>query len=376
VVPETVTGGEGSAKRNIVRRKSGDAKARKEGIPVGAIVDDGSLYTDGPALDRQDPNYDSEEDSGRPYMPFEAALRAGVASSKMNLTAYKKAIEPLISAFFVHGEFEELLQSLQELDAPAYSYEFVKRCINQSLDKGDRERELTSQLLSYGYPNVFSSNCIGKGFERLFELVDEIEIDVPTAREMLSTYLARAVVDEVLPPSFLSDAVVCNLGGEVVKQAKLMLSREHGGAKLERVWGPGDGRPVEDMKVAVDQLLQEYMVSGDLDEACRCIMELNQTQFYHEIVKRAVVNALDVSKENQLKISELLAYLVERDRLTSMQAIKGFNRLHSLVGDLSLDTPTAGTIIAEFTSRAIEDNVLPKTYKYVSPPESMRAAAN
>lgn len=326
VLPETVTGTDGSAKRNIQRRRGSDARARKEGIPVGAIVDDGSLYKDPPAFDRKDPNYDSEEDSGRPYMPFEAALRAQVAETKMNLTAYKKTIEPLITAFFVHGEVEEILQSLQEVDAPAYSYEFVKRAINRAFDRGDRERELVSQLLSQGYPDFFSSNSIGKGFERLFELIDEIVIDVPFARDMLPIFLARAVLDEVLPPSFLSDAVVCNLGGEIVKQAKMMLSREHGGAKLERVWGPGDGRPVEDMKVAVDQLLQEYMVSGDLDEACRCIMELNQAQFYHEVVKRAVVNALDSPKETQLKVSELLAYLVERDRLTSMQAIKGFDR--------------------------------------------------
>lgn len=26
--------------------------------------------------------------------------------------------------------------------------------------------------------------------------------------------------------------------------------------RLERVWGPGDGRPVEELKVAIDQLLQ------------------------------------------------------------------------------------------------------------------------
>ena len=64
---------------------------------------------------------------------------------------------------------------------------------------------------------------IGKGFERLFELVDEIAKDCPAAREMITTFLARAVVDEVVPPSFLADAVVCNLGGEVVAHAKRML---------------------------------------------------------------------------------------------------------------------------------------------------------
>lgn len=88
--------------------------------------------------------------------------------------------------------------SILAIDAPQYVYEFVKRSINMSFDHTDRsdrahasideqrlmpihiyvrfadgcrERELLSRLLSTGYPDVFSSNMIGKGFERLFELV-------------------------------------------------------------------------------------------------------------------------------------------------------------------------------------------------------------
>ena len=130
----------------------------------------------------------------------------------------------------------------------------------------------------------------------MFEIVDEIEKDVPMARDMVATFVSRAVVDEVLPPSFLSDAVVCNLGGEVVEHAKRMLSRDHGGGLLDRSWGPGDGRPVADMKVALDQCLQEYLLSGDLPEAARCIRELNAKFFLHEVVKRAVSHAVDKSK--------------------------------------------------------------------------------
>ncbi|CAN0320601.1 unnamed protein product, partial [Laminaria digitata] len=30
--------------------------------------------------------------------------------------------------------------------------------------------------------------------------------------------------------------------------------RDHVLSRLEHVWGPGDGRPVEDLKVAIDQV--------------------------------------------------------------------------------------------------------------------------
>lgn len=143
-----------------------------------------------------------------------------------------------------------------------------------------------------------------------------------------------------------------------------MLSRDHGGGLLDRSWGPGDGRPVEEMKVAVDQCLQEYLLSSDVEEAARCIHELNSKMFYHEIVKRAVVLALDKSPAQQEQMSNLLTYLMERDQLTTSQASKGFQRLNGMIAELILDSPTAATVLAQFTARAIEDHVLPEDFKF------------
>jgi programmed cell death protein 4 len=211
-VPETITGDVGSSKRNIIRRGA-PGKTRKEGAAASG-VDDGSTYEDPSSLDHRDPNYDSEEETGKEDVPkLSALVREDVGLSKMTLTAYKKLVEPIITEYFVSGEIDDVLTNIQEIDAPEYAYECVKRAVNMSFDKCDRERELVSQLLSIGYPDIFSSNMVGKGFERLFELVDEIEKDAPNARDLLAKFLSRAVVDEVLPPSFLSDAVICNLGG-------------------------------------------------------------------------------------------------------------------------------------------------------------------
>ena len=61
-------------------------------------------------------------------------------------------------------------------------------------------------------------------------------------------------------------------------------------------------------------------------------------------------------------MSELLAYLVEEDLLTSLQAAKGFNRLYGLVPDLQLDSPSARSIVTEFADRAREQGVLPADF--------------
>ena len=251
---------------------------------------------------------------------------------------------------------------MAELNIPEYSYELVKRAVSLSLDRTDRERELVSQLFSLGYPDLLSTNTIGKGFERLFELADELEKDAPSARDILSTYLARCVVDEVLPPSFLTDVVVCSLGGEIVDHAKRMLSRDHSGAKLEHIWGPGDGRPVEELKVSIDQLLEEYLLSKQLQEATRCIRELNVPHFHHELVKRAITTSLDKPEDQRQAMSSLLAFLVTEDVLSTQQLVKGFKRVRANMNDLVLDTPTAPVLVAEFESRAIQDGILPADY--------------
>jgi hypothetical protein len=183
------------------------------------------------------------------------------------------------------------------------------------------------------------------------------------------------------------------------------LSRDHAGAQLERIWGPGDGRPVADLKVAVDQLLQEFLSSGLHLEAAACIKELSAAHFHHEIVKRAISNSLDRSDELRNKMSDLLAYLVGQEVVSQQQAIKGFRRVYGILSDLKvgapplvhlsvycvtrmfgtsgtrtntntytitnthiyilvhthqLDTPNARALVNEFTVRAVADGVLTK----------------
>jgi hypothetical protein len=102
-VPETRTGEEGSAKRNIVRKKNVGGSGHRGGKKTHSI-DDGSLYKDPAALDEHDPNFDSEEETGREYIPgsspgrfdYNPELRTSVTLAKMTLPEYKKRIEDII----------------------------------------------------------------------------------------------------------------------------------------------------------------------------------------------------------------------------------------------------------------------------------------
>ena len=115
----------------------------------------------------------------------------------------------------------------KECGCDEYHFYVTKSAISLSLDSTPASRELVSKLLSASYPTVLSMEDIGKGFERVFEGLDELNIDVPGAQGGVVSFLSRAVVDELLPPSFLTDPMIKSLGGEVVQKAVRLLEREH-----------------------------------------------------------------------------------------------------------------------------------------------------
>jgi len=169
------------------------------------------------------------------------------------------------------------------------------------------------------------------------------------------------VVDEVLPPAFLSTQNNDRPGDEVIEKAVSLLSREHCTARLERVWGPGDGRPVSELKSVLDQLLKEYLLSRELDEAARCVRELNSPHFHHELVKRGVTHAMeDTSPQDSLDaMAALFEFLVNNAIVSEYQVAKGVNRLQKILPDLTLDVPTAPALLKDFETMAHERGCLP-----------------
>ncbi|KAG5189487.1 armadillo-type protein [Tribonema minus] len=376
--PDTRTGDEGSSKRNIQRKAHKQGSAHAGGGGHGQKgkwdpTDDGSLGV--VKLMPGDPNYVSEEEEENYVLVSDSAIisptngqggRASRQAPMLGLSEFKQRLSTIFEEYFLSEDVQEALRSIGELKSAAYHYEVVKRGINMSLDKRDHERELVSKLLSEAYPQVLDSQEIGKGFQRLFEMIDDIQLDAPAARPLVASFLARAVVDEILPPSFLRDPTIAGLGGDIVEGARRLLSRDHVLSRVERVWGPGDGRSVQELKVAIDQLLEEYLMSRQMDEAIQCVRDLNCAHFHHEIVKRAVKQAIDKGEQDCTAMSSLLAQLHSLEVISTAQVVMGFDRLYELVPDLLLDMPTAESLLDKFVKQAQQDGCLPQDY--VKPP--------
>jgi programmed cell death protein 4 len=373
---------DGSARRNITRKTNpvetpasyDSSHKRQGGAGKGKWIQtlDGSDTLPIATLDKNDPLYDeytmegavltSTEGGDNGYVGngdkhYDPVAEKFVYGPMLTLCEFKIRLKEALQEYFDSGDVPEFVECLTELKCAEYHSEIIKKSISLSLDKTSRERELVSRFLCELHPKVLTDKDVTDGFLHLLEDTDDLTIDAPDAKSVVGTFLARAVVDEVLPPAFLS-----NRRGEAIENAMRLLSMEHCGARLERAWGPGDGRPVPDIKVAMDQLLKEYLLGRELDEAARCIRELNCPHYHHELVKRGATVAMEElhdknsaapgasSNEDDLDaMAALFMFLVENAIVNESQIHKGLQRLQDRLEDLKLDvSPKAPELLQDF----------------------------
>ena len=85
---------------------------------------------------------------------------------------------------------------------------------------------------------LLSQADVEKGFTSLLERIEDLSLDVPNALKFLSIFVARAEVDEVLPPAFLvrADLGEHDAGSQVLRQAQQLLKQDNASEALLYVW--------------------------------------------------------------------------------------------------------------------------------------------
>ncbi|KAG6754152.1 hypothetical protein POTOM_042161 [Populus tomentosa] len=347
----------GIAVRHVRRSHSGKlVRVKKDGAggkgTWGKLLD-----TDGEShIDRSDPNYDSGEE---PYQLVGATISDP-------LDDYKKAVVSIIEEYFSTGDVEVAASDLRELGSSEYHLYFIKRLVSMAMDRHDKEKEMASVLLSALYADVISPSQIRDGFVILLESADDLAVDILDAVDILALFIARAVVDDILPPAFLTRAKKTlpesSKGFQVLQTAeKSYLSAPHHAELVERKWGGSTHITVEEVKKKIADLLREYVESGDAVEACRCIRELGVSFFHHEVVKRALVLAMEIRTAEPL-ILKLLKEASEEGLISSSQMAKGFARLAESLDDLALDIPSAKSLFQSLIPKAIAEGWLDASF--------------
>ncbi|KPJ04696.1 Programmed cell death protein 4 [Papilio xuthus] len=250
--------------------------------------------------DANDPNYDSEAVSNGDIEFKQVIVEADPEE------VVRKS-EPVILEYFEHGDTNAAAEDLLEFVTAKRSHLVCETIVEIALDHKPSHCEMASVLISDLYGRIFSAKDIAYAFERLMEKLPDLVLDTPDAAVLLSNFIARCVADDCLPPRFVhtpSHKELNSHARQAIQRAETLLSMKQGLVRLDNIWGVGGGiRPVKWLIRQIQLLLKEYLTSGDLAEAMRCVRELEVPHFHHELVYETVllaVEAINSSVEEQL----------------------------------------------------------------------------
>ena len=150
-------------------------------------------------------------------------------------------------------------------------------------------------------------DAMEEGLTSLILATDELTLDVPSAPQDITLFLARSLIDQTVHPGLLARLPAwlftsrSDLGKTsqevqaavaVVAAAQRLLSAPHGTARVLRAWGQGDAGTVGFSKAHIRSLLDEYVIARDRREAARCLRDLRCPFFHHEFVKQLAFKAV------------------------------------------------------------------------------------
>lgn len=310
-----------------------------------------------PILDNSDPldpNYDSDSEENCKFETITPPL---------NDDEVEKFLQPVLLEYFEHGDTNEVLSTLQEVNMTGNYHRIPVVLISLALEKKSSHRELASVLISDLFGKLISCSDLQHGFNFLLSQLDDLELDTPDASTVLGNFIARAIADDCLPPKYVTTAkeLLESKTTELtpsearalkaLTSAYALINAKRGLIRLDTVWGiTGGARPVKYLVKQMRLLLKEYLSSLDVNEAERCLRELEVPHFFHEFVYEAILIGIEATKkpDELTAIAKLLKSLSDINLISVDQMKKGFLRLFDQMSDIHIDVPHAYSTLEKF----------------------------
>jgi len=263
--------------------------------------------------DRNDPDFESDEEDEKVHAHLEPIPHP-----------VDTPTEKIIKEFFVEAEESEVARRIKE--EKIIKSDFVQKAVYLAMEQQAYERELVSKMLSHLRGSTIASEDFAEGFQTALDKLDDASLDIPEAAQMLGKFIARAIVDEIVPPAFLkSCSSESNLAKDAVALATGLINDSHRSRKLEHVWGPGDLFSVKRIKQEVHKIIEEYIANEDRVEADHALRKLNAPSYNFQFVRysiRAAVGSHNVSVRN--KVLDLLSFFLKEGLLSDDNVSRGF----------------------------------------------------
>jgi len=297
-------------------------------------------------LDVKDPNYDSEEEGAVVMVcvenePFMENLK------DLDINDFDNEIKLVILEYFQNGDPVEVIDSFKMFSMSKVKSQLIAFMVNIAMEHNNTCKELMSRLFRDLRLEVFTEQDFVEGFDLHMSNLDDLVLDNPEAPQTTGTFIARAIADKVLSKSYLESKATDEKIVKTLESARLLVNINDHLFQLSHIWGNKGGfLAVKELTDKINELIQEYYDSGDVEEAIRCLKDLNVPHFHHEFVYEILDFALQKGNEHAIDLTvNLLERLCKAVIITYDQLKIGFTRIVDLLQDISLDVPNANTLL-------------------------------
>lgn len=355
------------------------------GAPGCELVED--------VLDSKDPNYDSEDGGNVVMVCVENSdggggnksdnAKRGVRAAaedddddddespnenlkELDVDDLEREIKLVILEYFQNGDTIEVIDHLKCYKFNRIKSLLISYLIQIALEHNNTCKELTSRLLRDLKIELFAEKDFVSGFDNLLKNINDLTLDNPDAPESIGRFIARSIADKVVTKAYLDrffsseesyDKSLPDLANDkvqkAVESARLLVNMNDHLFQLSHTWGNKGGfLAVKELSDKISELIQEYHDSGDVEEAIRCLKELNVPHFHHEFVYETLDFSLQKASDHSIELfTTLLKRLCETVVITYDQLKMGFNRLFAVLPDISLDVPNANAILDKILNK-------------------------
>ncbi|KAG8432006.1 hypothetical protein GDO86_020506 [Hymenochirus boettgeri] len=356
-----------SPKAKNMDRKSRAGKGRglpKKGGAGGKGVwgAPGQIYGE-EKVDIKDPNYDEDQES----CVYETTVLP------IDEKTFEKSITPIVQEYFEHGDTNEVAEMLRDLNLGEMKCGLPVLAVSLALEGKASHREMTSKLLSDLCGTVLSTEDVETSFDKLLQELPELVLDTPRAPQLVGQFIARAVGDGILSKTYIEGykgTVDCVQARAALDRATVLLGLTKAGRRrIDSVWGSGGGQqPVKNLVKEIDMLLKEFVLSGDVAEAERCLQELEVPHFHHELVYEGILMVLEATGDSTFQMMlSLLGALWKSGVITLDQMKRGYERIYQEIPDINLDVPNAYSILERFVEEGYKSGIIPKQIRMQCP---------
>lgn len=271
----------------------------------------------------------------------------------------KEKIKTILQEFYATGAISDVCDFCVLPANRMFASILIRKAIELSMERKSSDKELCCELLSTLRVCVSDIDDFVEAFDDLLWHTREWQTDVPGADAIMAKFLARAVVDEYLPANYLQESELMAVQPhspelDVLKEAQNVLRRTDVAYYVMSMWGP----KVDGLQTYNDQykvILQEYLDSGESQNAVECLKDLHSRYYLHQFVKKALEAAIELQSQGKSeetnKVIALLRYMSSTGVLTEELMRIGQERIRRVVPDLELDLPRAGAILDSLLSQ-------------------------